>query len=74
MGEYVLFSTRQVAMVGHTNRVLVILAALVVGVIFVLSVRTAGLHELAQRAHCASSEGSMQLQSCRAGDSSDSAE
>ena len=52
------------AMVAHANRVVVILAALAVGVIFVLTVRTAGLHELAKRAHCASAEGS--LQSCRA--------
>ncbi len=56
-------------MVVLANRFLVILAALAVGVIFVLTVRTAGLHELAQRGHCASTEGSLQLQTCRSGDS-----
>lgn len=59
-------------MVAHANRVVVILAALAVGVIFVLTVRMAGLHELALRAHCASAQGSLQLQSCRDGDSSGS--
>jgi len=59
-------------MIAHTNWVRAILAALAVGVLFVLTVRTVGLNELAQRAHCASaSEG---LQSCRAGESSDTDE
>ena len=56
-------------MVAHANRVVVILAALSVGVIFVLTVRTAGLHELARRAHCASTEAGLQGQSCPAADS-----
>jgi hypothetical protein len=58
------------AMVAFTNRVMAILAALAVGVIFVLTVRTAGLHELAQRGHCASAQNSLQLETCRGGDSS----
>jgi hypothetical protein len=61
-------------MVGLTNRILVILAALAVGVIFVLTVRTAGLHELAQRAHCASGGAGVQPHSCQAGGDSDTAE
>jgi hypothetical protein len=56
-------------MVAHTNRLVVILAALAVGVIFVLTVRTAGLRELAQRDHCASTDGGLQLETCRGGDS-----
>jgi hypothetical protein len=68
------FNQAGAAMVMYANRLLVILAALAVGVIFVVTVRIAGLHELAQRGHCASTEAGLQLQSCRAGDSSGSAD
>jgi hypothetical protein len=61
-------------MVMYANRLLVILAALAIGVIFVVTVRIAGLHELAQRGHCASAQADLQLQSCRAGDSSGSSD
>jgi hypothetical protein len=75
MRQYTAFSNQAgAAMVAFTNRVLVILAALAVGVIFVLTVRTAGLHELAQRDHCASKPSSLQLQTCRGGDSSGSSD
>jgi hypothetical protein len=37
-----------------------------------VTVRIAGLHELAERGHCASTEAGLQLQSCRGGDSSGS--
>jgi hypothetical protein len=53
-------------MIAHTNWVRAILAALAVGVLFVLTVRTVGLNELEQRAHCAAGK----LESCREGGSS----
>lgn len=51
-------------MVARTNRIMIVLAALAVGAAFVLTVRTAGLHEIAQRGHC----GAM-VADCRSGDS-----
>jgi hypothetical protein len=53
-------------MIQHMNWVRAILAALAVGVLFVLTVRTVGLNELAQRAHCASADAD--LQTCRTGE------
>lgn len=76
-GQYAIhrfFIQAGAAMVVQANRLLVILAALAVGVIFVVTVRIAGLHELAQRGHCAAAQADMQLQSCRAGDSSGSSD
>jgi hypothetical protein len=76
-GQYVnakFFNQAGAAMVMYANRLLVILAALAVGVIFVLTVRIAGLHELAERGHCASTQADLQLQSCRGGDSSGSSD
>ena len=45
-------------MVSYGARIFAVVAALLVGVIFVLTVRTAGLHEIAARSNCdqASSE------------------
>ena len=54
-------------MVAHTDWVRAILAALAVGVLFVLTVRTVGLNELEQRGHCASANGGLQLETCRGG-------
>lgn len=76
-GQYAIrrfFNQAGAAMVMYANRLLVILAALAVGVIFVVTVRIAGLHELAQRGHCAATQADLQLQSCRAGDSSGSSD
>jgi len=53
-------------MIVHLNWVRAVLAALAVGALFVLTVRTVGLNELAQRGHCASEQAG--LQSCRTGD------
>jgi hypothetical protein len=53
-------------MIAHMNWVRAILAALAVGVLFVLTVRTVGLNELAQRGHCASAPAG--LQTCRTGE------
>jgi hypothetical protein len=53
-------------MIAHTNWVRAILAALAVGVLFVLTVRAVGLNELAQRDHCNAG----QLETCRGGESS----
>ena len=39
-------------MIAYGNRILAVLAALLVGVIFVMTVRTAGLHALAAKANC----------------------
>jgi hypothetical protein len=41
-------------MVARTSRLVAITAALAAGALFVLAVRTVGLHELAQRSHCES--------------------
>ncbi|MBS0418529.1 MAG: hypothetical protein JSR66_12515 [Proteobacteria bacterium] len=54
-------------MIAHTNWVRAILAALAVGVLFVLTVRTVGLNELEQRGHCASVQEGLQLETCRGG-------
>ena len=56
-------------MTSHMNWVRAILAALGVGILFVLTVRTVGLNELAQRAHCASAQAG--LQTCRTGETGD---
>jgi hypothetical protein len=47
---------RVVHMVTFGARVFAFVAALLVGVIFVLTVRTAGLHEVAARANCAQAD------------------
>jgi hypothetical protein len=59
-------------MVTHANRVLAVLVALAVGVVFVLTVRTAGLREIAQRAHCASAGQAAQFHACRSSEDSSS--
>jgi hypothetical protein len=56
-------------MTRHMNWVRAILAALAVGILFVLTVRTVGLNELARRAHCASAQAG--LQTCRTGETDD---
>jgi hypothetical protein len=63
------------AMLAHINRFWVVIAALAVGAIFVLTVRTAGLHELGQRSNCAArAAAEMHSQACRSGEPNGPAE
>jgi hypothetical protein len=56
-------------MIANRKRLLIVLGALAAGVIFVLTVRTASLEELARRSRCASAETGSQLHACHTGDS-----
>jgi hypothetical protein len=55
-------------MIAHAKSVLIVLGALAVGVIFILTVRLAGLGEIARRANCASAGMQSPLHACHTED------